>query len=754
MNPAKIVLIFLFAFSIQSMEAQQLRDSLSGHIFEIWKKGDTIPVFGAIVCWEGSQICTQSDTTGYFLLPPNPLTTVITIQYPGYRNSEVNAGNDAHTDVILAAELMEDVEIIRRKKSTEIGYIDPIKVEKFGEKEFQKAACCNLSESFETSPSVDVSFTDAVTGTRQIQLLGLAGAYTQITRENIPDVRGLSAVTGLTYIPGTWVESLQLNKGAGSVVNGYEGIAGQINYELRKPAESDKFFFNFYGSEGGRMEANLHLAHRLSESLSTGFLFHGWYNQTKNDRNSDGFLDNLLGHNFIGLHRWNYEGHNGFCSQFLVKGTLIDRVGGELDFDKETESGTTSAWGLQSSTRRLDVSLKAGTVNPEQTWKSTGSQFAATFENYSNWFGLRKYEAMQRSFYGNLIHQGKFATTDHSFKTGLSFLYDRFDENFNDSLWIREEIVPGAFFEYAYKFFEKFAVVAGIRADCHNLYGLFLTPRLHLRYELPKGFVFRASAGRGQRTASVFAENIGPMASSRQFVVRMSDPSLPYGLRPEIAWNYGCNLTKSFEAWEREGTITFDLYHTDFVDQVVVDFDSDPQQIRIYNLSGRSFSNSFQSQFDFEILPGLEMRTAYRWYDVRTDYEWGLGKKPLLSAHRAFLNLAYETSTKWKFDGTVSWNGSKRIPYTGTNPEEFQIPRTSPAFFMVNGQITKSWSEVLEIYVGGENLLNFKQTAPILSASQPFSPYFDASLVWGPVFGRMLYGGLRLSLGGQHEDEL
>lgn len=744
----KYLLILLPALMLLGLESngQKTGDTLSGHIFEQGIAGDTVAVFGAIICWEGAKVCAQSDLEGYFEIPRVAETSVLTIKYFGYRPTEVDAEQDEHLDFVLSAEAMKPVEIRRRRKSTEVNFTDPIKVEILGERELTKAACCNLSESFETSPSVDVSFTDAVTGTRQIRMLGLDGPYSQITRESVPDIRGLSAITGFTYVPGSWIESIQLNKGTGSVVNGFESIAGQINYELRKPEESERLYVNLYANEGGRIEGNVHLAHRFDEKLSTGILMHGWYNNTRLDRNGDGFLDNLNGNNGIILNRWKYKGDNGVRAQIGVKYTSIDRVGGEMAFDREANAGGNTVWGLDMSTRRLDAWAKLGGIYQNKPWKSTGSQYAVTVMDMNNWFGQRKYNATQRSGYFNFIHQSIFGTTDHEFKTGASLLYDEYRENFNDSIWNRQEIVPGAYFEYTYKYLDKFAAVAGLRADYHNIYGMFFTPRLHLRYEVSESLVIRASGGRGQRTASVFAENIGAMASNRQFVVRQVNSDNPYGLNPEVAWNYGFNIAKCFEAGFREGTITLDVYRTDFINQIVVDYDADPQQLRIYNLDGRSFSNSIQAQFDMEIFKRFDARVAYRWYDVRTDYDKGFRRKPLMSVHRAFLNLAYEAPRKWMFDATINWTGPQRIPDTDTNPVQYQLATESPSFFRVNSQISKTWREMFEVYLGVENLLNYRQPNPILSADQPFGQNFDASLVWGPVFGRMTYAGLRLKI--------
>lgn len=641
---------------------------------------------------------------------------------------------------------LDEVEIRYRKKSTTISTIDPMKTEVMGESELLKAACCNLSESFETNPSVDVSFTDAVTGTRQIQLLGLAGPYSQITRENMPDARGLSAIYGLTFVPGAWIESIQLNKGAGSVVNGFESIAGQINVEIRKPETADRLFLNLYANEGGRLEANANFAHTFEGGKwSTAFLLHGKNTSISSDRNTDGFLDMPLGTHLIGLNRWKYIGPNGLRLQFGLKATHSDNVGGQIDFVPGDGPGS-NLWGMELNLKRLEAWAKLGKVFADKPWQSLGLQVSGSGHKQDSYFGRNEYVGEQQSFYANFLFQSIIGNTNHTFKTGASFQYDKYQELLNNTQYDRQEVVPGAYVEYAYNFLTRFGLVAGLRGDYHNLFGAFVTPRLHMRYALTDNAVLRASAGRGQRTASILSENNGLLASSRQWLILGQDPDKPYGLEPEVAWNFGLNLTQNFQLDYRDGIVSFDFYRTHFINQIVVDLDQNPQQVAFYNLDGSSYSNSFQAQVDYELIKRLDFRVAYRWYDVKTTYNGTLLEKPLVASHRAFVNLAYQTRNHWNIDFTLNWQGSKRLPFTGSNPVAFQLPERSPDFILINAQVSKTWREKFDVYAGIENLLNFRQTNPILSSDQPFSSYFDSTLIWGPVFGRNTYLGLRYRL--------
>ncbi|MEM7370835.1 MAG: TonB-dependent receptor [Bacteroidota bacterium] len=712
---------------------------------EATEGGEIMPLIGAKLFWLGTSEGTMTEEEGTFELAQVPETNVLIISYFGYQNDTLEVAEGGVISIRLETKhTLDEVEIVHKQKSTSISFIDPMKTENIGEKELLKAACCNLSESFETNPSVDVSFTDAVTGTRQIQLLGLAGPYSQITRENMPDVRGLSAIYGLTYVPGTWVESMQLNKGAGSVANGFESIAGQINIELRKPESSERMYLNLYANEGGKVEANANFAHKFEDGKwSTALLLHGKNASIKRDRNQDNFLDMPLSDQFIALNRWKYIGPNGLRLQLGVKGTYIDNMGGQIDFEPNKHALGNEKWGMHLNMQRLEAFTKIGKVFEDKPWRTYGLQVSAVNHHQDSYFGMNRYDARQQTMYANFMYQGIFSNTNHGFRTGASFMYDAYQEILNDVDYNRQEIVPGAYFEYTYSYLEKFGAVAGIRADHHNLFGAFITPRLHLRFAPTEKTVFRASAGRGQRTANIFSENNGLLASSRQFIIQGDGGNTPYGLQPEVAWNYGFNVTQYFTLDYRDGSASLDFYRTDFQNQIVVDREQSPQTVVFYNLEGESYSNSFQAQVDYEVIKRLDARLAYRWFDVKTAYDGVLMEKPLVSAHRAFLNLAYNTRNHWTFDYTLNWQGSKRLPFTRSNPLEYQLSERSPSFVVMNAQISKTFREFFEIYVGMENMLNYRQEGPILSSEQPFSPYFDSSMVWGPIFGRNTYVGLR-----------
>jgi hypothetical protein len=637
--------------------------------------------------------------------------------------------------------VLEAVEIKYRKRSTEISFIDPIKSQRITQKELCKAACCNLSESFETTPAVDVATTDAVTGTRKIQMLGLAGPNIQIMRENMPYIRGLAALVGMEYTPGPWIESIQLNLGTGSVVNGPESITGQINVETKKPLESEKFYLNLFGNLAGRLEANINTTQAVNDKWSTATLFHAKTLQQENDRNNDNFLDIPNATHLIGTHRWRYRGDNGLMGQIGIKGCRTAVTGGGLPSNEASE------WTSQLNSDRVDLWTKVGKVFPNRPYASVGFQLSGTYHDQQADYGRgtdfgRSFNGIHRNLYANLIYQTIIGNTDHKIKTGSSFVLDDMSETIGLATFERNEVMPGAFVEYQYAGSDKVSIVAGLRGDYHNLFGAFLTPRLHVKYSPTDRQALRLAIGRGQRTQSIFAENIGLFASNRTIAIQPSDANNPYGLVPDIGWNLGLNYTV-------EGTLAnipviwgIDYYYTVFTSQVVADYETSAT-VRFYALDGQSRAHSVQTQVDITPAKGLDLRLAYRYNDPRTQYKSGLLLNPLIAQHRAFANEAYETENGWMFDLTANWIGRKRLPNTSISPEQYQLADYSPDYRLLNGQITKRFGETLDIYVGGENILNFRQENPIVAVDNVTSPYFDASMIWGPILGGNAYVGIR-----------
>ena len=552
------------------------QDKIEGIIMSPSSDGTQLSVSGANVIWKGTSIGTISDLDGNFTLPYNTSYKQLIISYIGYKTVtiDVDGSSDFIKVILLPTDDLSEVTIKTRKKATATSYLAAQNIMTISSDELLKAACCNLSESFETNPSIDVNFSDAISGTKQIKMLGLSSPYILITTENVPSVRGAAQAYGLSFIPGTWVESIQLTKGAGSVTNGFESIVGQINAELVKPLTDNKLFVNAYGSVNGRLELNTHFNVKLTDKWSSGVYIHADKRGEKFDNNDDSFLDLPVGNQINIMNRWQYlNPEKGLISFLNIRFLDDQKQSGQIAYNPSLHKYGGSVWGSEVNTIRHELSAKIGYVNPELPYQSLGLQMAYSYHKQDSYFGNRKYYIAHRSFYSNLVYNSIISDSRHKVKTGISFSHDAYVEFVNAFNYSRIENSLGGFFEYSFDNLDNLNLTAGVRVDYHNLMGTFVTPRLHARYTPWAKSALRFSFGRGKRSANIFTENQKLFASSRSINILDSNGPI-YGLNPEIAWNYGVSFLQGFELFERKADVALDYYKTDFQNQVVVDYET------------------------------------------------------------------------------------------------------------------------------------------------------------------------------------
>lgn len=663
-----------------------------------------------------------------------------------FAEKQANIEASSHSSHATGEKNIEGVTITASKAATSISKKEAGLVFNIDSKELLKAACCNLSESFETNATVDVSFSNAVTGTKQLKMLGLDQKYTSLTKELLPEIRGLASAYGLNFIPGRWIESIQLTKGGSTVTNGYESITGQINTELIKNAKTPETSLNLFADFNGRAEANVTHVAAINDKWSQTFLLHGNGTFGDTDMNDDNFLDRPKGTQINAAYLLNYNDleRSGFGSHFGINFIKDERTAGQVGFDKKLSQKEQSLYGVGIDISRFQVWNKTGYVFKGKPYQSLGWMNQYVYHQQDSFFGLRNYSGQQHTYYSNLIFESILGNTNHKYKAGASFLYDGYEENYLVDNFKRNEIVPGIFAEYTLTGL-KYTLVAGARADFHNLAGTQFTPRMNFKYDLTPQTIFRLSAGRGFRTANVFAESQQYFASNRNIQILQNGGDI-YGLRPEIAWNYGVSLQQEFKIFGKKSTIIADFFRTDFQDQVLVDLDRSPQQLTFYNLDGRSFANSFQTQWDFTPFKNFDVRLAYKYYDVQADYLDGRREVPFMAKHRGFVNLAYATNKNknegfWSFDTTLNWVGKQRLPNTSTNPTEFQLPMYSESYAVLNAQVSRNFNKKLRAYLGGENLTSYHQKNAIMDFRNPFGNYFDGGMVYAPIMKANFYVG-------------
>lgn len=733
------------------------------------------PLVGANVYWAGTTVGVATDLDGRFELEPVKSTNLLVTSFMGFHNDTTEVLQHGELTIVLVSDLvLEEVEIVERKMSVLRSRVSALTTEILTGEALCMAACCNLSESFETSASVDVAYSDAATGAKQIRLLGLSGTYVQMLTENTPNIRGLAQSFGMEYIPGPWMEAIQVSKGTSSVLNGYEAIAGQINIEYLKPQTQDPIALNAMISTETHAEVNASGGWDLNDKVSTGVLFHAQNMSLELDHNHDGFLDMPKNTNVNLLNRW-YVKTGDYTGQFLVRGLYDRRIGGQT---KSAQAQMTTPYSIDLNTWRVDGFIKNGYVFDAELGTSIGIIASASYHNQQNNYGPRRWNAAQTNAYLNAIFQTSFddSTTDlwddhsHNLSAGLSVNYDGYQEELSlvspiDNL-NRWEMTPGVFAEYTYTYKDKITLLVGMREDYSTRYGFFTTPRMNLRYAPFEWWTLRGSVGLGYRSPNAIADNAAYLSSNRIYNFDAVN------LAQERSMNTGLSMVFYIPVGKRELQLSGEYYYTKFLDGVIADMDRDLRSVTLYNMhdvaDAQYFSHNWQVEANMEILRGWTMTAAFRYTDVKqtsfntTANEWQLRDKPLQNKFKGIITTSYQTPLKtWQFDLTAQFNGEGRMP------DGFVIPEGSKQYRIHNGYTYHKWYPQLlgqvtkffrrwSIYLGAENMTNFTQDNPIVGERvatkdghqfvNPHAANYDASMIWAPIHGWKIYLGFRWAL--------
>ena len=607
--------------------------------------------------------------------------------------------------------------------------------------ELCRAACCNLGESFTTNPSVDVSYSDAATGAKQIKLLGLSGSYVQMLTENIPNFRGAASPFALGYVPGPWMQSIQVSKGSSSVKNGYESITGQINVEYLKPQSEKEIAANLYVNTMAKIEANATANFHLSDKVSTGLLLHYEDGLANHDGNKDGFIDTPDIRQVNAINRWSYFGDR-YIFQAGIKFIDEKRESGQSSHMDNESHEPLFRIGLQ--TDRYEIFAKNAYIFDKEKNTNIALILSGSLHKLDAGYGYKQYKVNQRNLYASLLFETDFSPA-HNISTGISFNYDnyheqaRFTHNQNDPLnkMKSAEAVTGAYAQYTFNLEDKLILMGGIRADYSSLFGTFVTPRAHIKYAPFSWGSIRLSVGKGYRTVHPLAENNYLMGSGRTLVIDSK--------QQEAAWNYGASTSFSIPLFGRNLSLNLEYYYTDFSRQSIIDYDSKPGYILLSDLNGKSYSHTFQVDASYMIFRGFQLTAAYRLSDSKTTYGNQLLERPLTSRYKGLVSAQYSTPLGlWQFDVTMQFNGGGRMPTPMVGDDGTPLwGERFPAYQQLSAQVTR-WFRNWSIYLGGENLTGFKQKNPIVAANDPWSTQFDPTMVWGPVEGPMVYLGVRI----------
>jgi len=733
----KYLLFFLFAVVLLTPSVAQLHGFVRGV-----NLSDTLALNGAKIKLLHAKKATFSDSEGKFeLYLGKRFPDTLVILSTGYRPDTILLSEKDRfgaISIVLFSDQLQPEVLVERKAGNGTLKISIAQVERISHGELRRAACCNLSESFETNASVDVNLTDAVTGARKIQLLGLDGVYTQFQLENVPFLRGLETAFGMQSFSGIWLDGIQISKGTGSVVNGHESMAGLINLSVKNPFDAERLLVNVYGNRFGRAESNVILSHRINERWATSLLLNGALNQTNIDENSDGFLDLPRFKNVSALNKWQFNGER-MEAQFSVYGYYDDRFAGQSPF-----SPALVPFHMALTNQHLEATAKTGFFG-SHPGESLGIINHVKVHRTGGYFGgnsiggQRISSGEEKRYYVSINYDRSSADGKHTLKSGVSTTLLDITQQAGISILQRTEITTGPFAEYSL-LLNRLSVQSGVRLDYHSLFGWFFVPRIHAKYALTPKTDLRLTGGKGWRVPNFLMENNVLMASNKTWIL----PS--EGVLPEISWNIGASVASELVILDRKATLTVDGYYTWFERQLTVDRDVSPNSLVFRYIENQSTALACQAELDWIISKQFSVRAAYKFLQVESIYNGIMQQQPMIPMHRMLYTVSWNSRNKrWQADLTANMVGAMRMPDNHSGSGTVHETHYSPWYPYLFGQVAHQWKKV-KVYIGVENLLNVKQPNPIISASNPQDPSFDATMVWGPITGINIYGGLTYNL--------
>lgn len=773
--------ICVFVFCTLLSLSYSFAKNVTGYVVD----SDSLPLPGALVTWVDTNVGTVADTEGHFSLHHVKDFSTLVVSYPGFQSDTLTVPNSLSSPlwVVLSPDkMMMDELVVYDSSGNFINRNSLLKTETVSFAGLTKMACCNLSESFENSASISVGYSDAVSGSKQIKMLGLSGTYTRLLDESRPVMRGLGAPYSLNYTPGVWLNSIQVSKGISSVSSGHDDVTGAINLDYRKPTDDERLFANFYLDDDLRAELNLSSALPVANNgnISTVIMAHGstdtdFLPMKYMDRDNDGFRDTPFASQVNLANRWFFILDNGMQIRVGVKYVWENRLGGMLHYKNSMRPEMEEDWhkpgtlyGSHIANNSVDAYIKIAyplgtSVYNRDTEEELRSSLAIVgdYEFFSEnaYFGLNDYNGKNHIGSLSVLYNHYFAPLS-SLKLGFQGLFQNYMEYLNNyTPWVeadkdriydfnRHENEIGAYAEYNWAYMDKINLSAGVRGDYNTFFKKFYgTPRLHMKYNITPSTTLRASGGLSFRTVNIVTDNIGILSTGRP--IEFLDGSFASLNRIENSFTVGASASQIFRLFsDEEAMVSLEYFRTQIAHPVIADAEYTSDAIMIYRAHGNGYTNSFQIDFTWTPFKRFDVFATFRYTQSMVSLLRPGGnsiriERPLVSKFKGLLNLQYSTKfRRWVFDATAQLNGPSRIPSLEGEPLTSLHSTTYPVFF---AQVTHKIGK-FEIYLGCENIGDYRQKNPIVNADEPFSLGFNAMNIWGPLMGRKIYAGFRMNL--------
>ncbi len=731
-----ILYVFLVLFSTTFK-------SFSGEIRGIVINKDKAVSFANIVILN-TKIGTQADENGKFIIKNAPIGKQ-TIQFSsvGYKNKQLIINVIEEKTIILNIEIEEentqlnDVVVTGTMKETIINE-SPAPIQILNPTFFRKNPTPSLFESLSMVNGVRPQLNCNVCNTGDIHINGMEGPYTMVMIDGMPIVSALSSVYGLSGIPNSMVERIEVMKGPASTLYGSEAVGGLINVITKKPLNAPKFNFDFNTSS--YLENNFDASSKIKigkfDILFSGNYFH--FNK-RWDINRDNFTDITLQNRISIFNKWSMRRSKNRIFNIAARYIYEDRFGGEIQWQK-TNRGGSEVYGESIFTKRMEM---LGSYQLPIDNQKVTLNFSFNDHQQNSVYGSTFYLATQRIAFGQILWDKKL-NKNHDALLGLTYRRTFYDDNTPITQTIENKNtpdlirLPGFFAQDEATLNSKNKLLLGLRFDYNSKHGGIATPRLNWKFTPNKENIFRLSIGNGYRVVNLFSEDHAALTGSRKVLIAND-------LKPERSYNTNLDYQCFFTFENGYGNIQLNGFYTYFSNKIIADYDQNPELVVYDNLKGYGISKGvalnteFSFSSSFKIFGGATLMDVYR---KENDLKINQIQTPNLTANYA---ISYSISkSQLTFDLTGNLYSPMRLPvvraYGDTRPEYSQW------FGIHNIQATKRFANGLQLYGGIKNFTNFLPKDPIFSPEKPFSEQFDPSYNYASLQGIRGFVGLRWSI--------
>jgi len=748
-------LILLFFTCLLSGYSVSAQTTIKGKV-----TSDGVPLHYANVLISKTQVGASTDANGLFTIENvSDGTYEIQVSFTGFRSQKKNITISNASPAMINFDLKENQsldEVVVTGTLKAVNRLEsPVPVEVYKPTFFKKNPTSNIFEALQNVNGVRPQLNCNVCNTGDIHINGLEGPYTLVLIDGMPIVSGLSTVYGLSGIPNSLLERVEVVKGPASSLYGSEAVGGLINIITKSPKNAPVFSADAFGTSWGELNTDLGFKSNIGKSVSflTGVNYFNYSNPI--DKNNDNFTDVTLQDRVSVFQKWNFNRKSNKLFSIAGRYFYEDRWGGEMQWEKKYRGGD-EVYGESIYTKRWEL---IGAYELPVSEKMLLS-FSYTDHDQNSVYGDSPFMAVQRIGFGQLTWDKKIKNHDLLFGTAIR--YQLYNDNTPATTTADETWIPSVFVQDEISFAKKHSILLGARYDYNSNHGSIFTPRFAYKWKVNDNNIIRLNAGTGFRIVNLFTEEHAALTGSRDVIVEGD-------LKPERSYNVNLNYLKKF--YSENGNfigLETSAWYTYFTNSIIPDYDTNPNQIIYKNLDGHAITKGISANIDMVFNNGLKVILGATYMDVNKTENGVTTRQMLTERFSGTWAISYKIpKLHLDIDYTGNLYGPMRLPLLGPLDPRKEY---SPVWSIQNIQLTYTKLKNFEIYGGVKNLLNWTPNKGnpfiIARANDPFdqnvqhdtngnviatpdNPYaltFDPSYVYGPNQGIRGFLGLRYTL--------